>query len=186
MPNNTKQIISRNEYSTIISSQNNTESILRNEIQRLESKKSNMDEQEQNTNRMILLTRSYRDKQKAYLTIMGIIVITFGMALGIAFLQERVGYTNIFLDLLFIAFVVIGLVISLILYINIKRRSKVDFSQIDDMYLTSTSMNNDFDKNASSGNISSLTAEMCRGSECCGPGFQYNKEENVCELIKSQ
>lgn len=183
MASSTEQIITHDEYSTIVDSQNNTEDILKKEIQRMESKKSNMDEQEQNTNRMIFLTRSYRDKQKAYLTIMGVIVITFGLALCIVFLQERIGYTNSFLDILLITLVVIGVMISLILYINIKRRNKLDFSKIDDVYLAPISSGNEFQNNASNGNIGALTADICRGPTCCGPGFKYNKDENVCILM---
>lgn len=184
MTNSVEQIISRDQYSSIVETQNATELVLKTEIQRLDSKKNNMDEKEQNARRMILMTRSYRDKQAAYLMILSIMVLSFGIGLCIVFLQERIGISNVFLDGLLIGIVTLGIVISILLYFDIKRRDKIDFSKLDSTQLESVSKDNQFQKSAEKGDLSSMAAALCRGSECCGPGFEYKEQENTCVLYE--
>jgi hypothetical protein len=182
MPDLIQEIISRDQYSAIVQSQNKTESVINHEIQRLESKKSNVDEKEENAKRMVLMMRTYRDKQKAFLTILTVLVFTFGIALCIVFLQERLGVTNTFLDILIVCIVTIGIVISIFMYFNIQRRDKIDFSKLDSAQMDSGAVNNDLQINAKKGDITGVSEALCRGSECCGPGFEYNEEENNCKL----
>jgi hypothetical protein len=182
MPNSIQEIISRDQYSTIVESQNKTESVIKHEIQRLDSKKHNMDEKEENRRRVVLMTRSYRDKQKAFLTILTVLVLTFGIALCVVFLQERIGVTNALLDIFIVCIVTFGIVISIFIYFDIQRRDKLDFSKLDSAQMESGATKNNLETSEKKGDISGISDALCRGSECCGPGFEYNEDENTCML----
>ena len=104
------EIISSENYGKIVKQQRKSKNVLMHELERLQSKKANIDEQEQNAKRMILLNRSYRDKQKSYLIMMTIFLVILGLCLLVIFLQQRMGFSSAIMDWALIFVIGIGIV----------------------------------------------------------------------------
>ena len=182
------EIISDQQYGQIIRQQNQYNNIIKQETRRLQSKKDNMDVERHNADRMILLNNSYKEKQKHYLILLIVVLLTFGISLAIVFLQERLGYSTVVMDWLVILIVALGIITSFNLFNNILKRDNVDFtklSQYDNSVLLPVSSigeaNNKYEEKARAGQISEASAEACRGPDCCGPGYNWMSGNNICE-----
>ena len=182
------EIISNEQYDLISNQQSQSKKIVAKEINRLQRKKDNMDVERHNADRMILLNNSYKEKQKHYLILLVIILLTFGISLAIVFLQERLGYSTTVMDWLIIFVVAIGIISAFNLLSNILMRDNIDFnklSQYDNSILLPTSSigesNNTYDEKAKAGQISEASAEACRGPDCCGPGYTWISGANQCQ-----
>lgn len=182
------EIISNDQYDLISNQQRHSKKIVAKEINRLQQKKNNMDVERHNADRMILLNNSYKEKQKHYLILLVIILLTFGISLAIVFLQERLGYSTTVMDWLIIFVVAIGIISAFNLLNNILMRDNIDFnklSQYDNSILLPTSSigdsNNNYDEKAKAGQISEASAEACRGPDCCGPGYTWDSGANQCK-----
>ena len=124
------EIISDQQYSQIIQQQNQYNNIVKRETRRLQSKKDNMDVERHNADRMILLNNSYKEKQKHYLILLVVVLLTFGISLAIVFLQERLGYSTVVMDWLIIIVVALGIITSFNLFNNILKRDNIDFTKL--------------------------------------------------------
>lgn len=168
------EIISPENYSKTINQQKKSDIVMTHELERLQSKKANIDEQEQNAKRMILLNRSYRDKQKSYLIMMTIFLVILGLCLLVIFLQQRMGFSSAIMDWILILIIGIGIVSVYYAYINIWIRDKVDFSKLNSSSLASPSeFEDEYAEQKEKGDLTGMTVNLCKGEACCGPGFSY-------------
>lgn len=171
------EIISSENYSKTINQQKKSDIVLTHELERLQSKKANIDEQEQNAKRMILLNRSYRDKQKSYLIMMTIFLVILGLCLLVIFLQQRMGFSSAIMDWILILIIGIGIVSVYYAYINIWIRDKVDFSKLNNSSLASPSeFKDEYAEQKEKGDLTGMTVNLCKGEACCGPGFSYETD----------
>jgi hypothetical protein len=169
-----EEIISNSQFRKIASEQKAAGDVLDLEYNRLVSKKANMDAEIQNANRMILLNQTYRDRQKKYLILLTLFILTFGACLFIVFLQERLGYSSAIMDWILVFIVAIGFISAYFLYQNILSRDKIDFSKIqDEALIDPKEVDESYEDAAKKGDISTLTVESCKNEACCGPGYEY-------------
>jgi hypothetical protein len=180
------EIISNEGVSMIQEKQRYAKGIVADEINRLQLKKDNMDFQTSNADRMIVLNQSFRDRQQQYLMIMFLFLVTFGISLAIVFLQEKLGITSIFMDLLLIIIVGTGLFLGVYMISNILVRDPIEFSKLKQ---TGGILRSVPEKSSvaaanaaasASGDLTRAVATVCRGAECCGPGFTYNTGTKQC------
>jgi hypothetical protein len=176
-------IITHDQHTKMVNKQRETQNVIKTELDRLNTKKSNMDADEYNANRIILLNESYREKQRLYLVLMATLLITFGLSLILVFFQERLGYSSIFIDTLIVIILVSGFISVYYQYENIQSRDKIDFSKLSNTMLLHPSEfeKDDYGKAKASGDISAMSASICKGSVCCGPGLTYNTNAHICE-----
>ena len=180
MPN-IAEIISNEDYTKLVNRQKETQSFLEIEIQRLESKKANMDDKEENAKRLILLNTSYRDKQNKYLVLMTLFVLIFGACLILVFMQERLGYSSGMIDWILIFIVGIGFISAYYLFQNIQSRDAIDFSKLNDtMLLPPEKMKDGLAEEKKKGDLTGIASELCRGEECCGPGYIFHTTNKKC------
>lgn len=178
-----QNIISHDQHAKMMNKQKQTQLTLQTEIERLDTKKASIHAYEQNAKRSVLLDQSYKEKQKMYLILMMTFVIMFGLCLIIFFVQERLGYSSVFLDLLIIFILASGFISAYFQYESIQIRDKIDFSKLNDTMLIHPSKfkENDYTEAKKDGKISDMSASICKGAECCGPGFVYDTDLNKCK-----
>jgi len=184
---NPANIITNDDYKLVNSKQNQVKSILETEIDRITLKKTNMDIEKFNAERMILLNESYRDKQKQYIFLLVLFIVTFAICLALVYFQERLGYSSIFMDVLIFLVVASGFITAFTTIQGIFRRDKIDFSHIsqnasgmiDPKQIDANKENKDA---LIKGDISTANDTACKGAECCGPGFTYDTTNKKCKI----
>lgn len=178
-----QNIISHDQHAKMMNKQKRTQLTLKTEIERLDTKKANINAYEQNAKRSILLNQSYKEKQKMYLILLVTFVIMFGLCLILFYVQERLGYSSVFFDLLILLILVSGFISAYFQYESIQVRDKIDFSKLNDTMLLHPSKfkENDYNEAKQGGKISEMSASICKGAECCGPGFIYDTDLNKCK-----
>ena len=175
-------IISNEDYTKLSQKQQQTNNIVKMELDRLYSKKANMDEKEDNATRLILMHRTQRDKQQQYLVLMTMFILIFGICLILLFMQEKMGIGKGMIDLVVIVLVVIALVTGYFMLMDIWKMDANDFSKLNSTILTPVNkMKDPWKIEQEKGDLSAMASEMCRGEQCCGPGFTYNTNKNKCE-----
>jgi hypothetical protein len=181
------QIINNEGVNMIKGKQNESKRIVLTEIERLKVKKSNMDAERNNADRMILLNQSFRDRQQQYLMIVFLFLFVFVISLAIVFFQEKLGITTIFMDLLLIVIVGSAIFYAVFMFSDIFSRDPVDFSKIRQEggnlknVLKLQDKANAANKDAlAKGALTQAIGTTCVGAECCGPGFTWNAETNMC------
>jgi hypothetical protein len=178
-------IIDNKDYDRVTELQKFSQMVVEDEIKRLDSKKNNIDSVESNKARMILLNRSYQDRQRQYLLIMVLFVSIFLACLVIVFLQERLGYTSVMMDFLLVFVIGIGGISAFFLYTNILNRDKLDFSKMNEDGLLQP--NDIIDSitaatDVASGDLIPLSVKECVGAECCkNPGYSYDTVNKKCK-----
>lgn len=153
--------------------QKNNLDILKRENDRMINKEKNMDTKISNAKRILLLSQSYRDRQRMYTFIALVIVF---MAI-LVFLIQKLMPNSMFKNLFILAVLLIGIFYIINLGVTINRRDSVDFSKLSD---ASTSMFIDDPKTSGGGASLNNNGTVCVGEACCGPGFTYNGK--VCVL----
>jgi len=178
-------IINNEDYDRVTGLQNFSKMVMEKEIKRLDAKKANIDSEESNKKRMILLNRTYQDKQRQHLLLMFLFLLIFLACLVIVFLQERLGYTSVMMDFMLVLVITIGGVSAFFLIMNILSRDKLDFSKISEDGLMQPKEIIDLTKaktDVASGDLIPLSKD-CVGADCCSsPGFEYDKSSGVCKL----
>lgn len=160
------EIINNEQINLIKKNQAETLNLVNDERKRLMLKKSNMDADADNAERMLLLNQSYRDRQYQYLVIMVLFLIVFGICLAIVVLQNKFGYSSIFMDVLIVVVIGSGMVTAFFMISNIFIRDKIAFDKLGqdggnliDLTKLSASTN--------AGINGSGTTSVCKGAACC-------------------
>ena len=178
------KIIKNDDYDRVSGLQNFSQLVMENEIKRLDSKKSNIDSEESNKERMILLNRSYQDRQRQNLLLMFLFLLIFLACLVIVFFQERLGYSSVMMDFLLVFVIFVGGISAYFVYMNILSRDKLDFSKMNEDGLLMPKEIIDSvtaAKDVESGDLIPLSKE-CVGAECCKhPGYKYDAADNECK-----
>jgi hypothetical protein len=167
-------IISNEDYNKVHRQQIGANDIIKNEQDRLQLKKEQMDSQKHTLSRMLLMNQSYSSRMRDYIILLFIVLIVSGSSFLIIFAQKYLGYTSILLDFLLFLIIGIGIISVFNTIVDIKRRDGIQYDEIQQSKMVSTSH---FDKqggNKESRNIISLSNETCKAAECCGPGYYYD------------
>lgn len=166
--------------------QTEVQSILDREKQRLDDKKNSVDAAYVGQKRMIDLTTSATNKNKAYNLILIIVVITLLAVLGIKQFYDNGIIPNTVLDIMNIIILAVGIIYAVVLYLDASSRSNMDFDQIAldaPKQKSPDEIAADRAAQLSSGNLSAATAAAnagCVGAQCCPTGSTFNEYHKIC------
>jgi hypothetical protein len=162
--------------------------VLNDEVTRINDRKTAIDNAEEERKRIIALTSSATERQRAYNTIYAVIV---AMLLGVVIIKMLYRFEfvpDFVLDILIAAVVSAGLIYSLLLYSDIMRRSNMDFSQIDfgDAPAKSQAqLDQELKDKIASGNLGGIASDLeeiasKNDGKCNSAETIYNKNYGVC------
>jgi hypothetical protein len=155
--------------------------VLSDEVDRVNDRKTAIDNAEDERKRIIALTSSATERQRAYNTIYAVIV---AMLLGVVIIKMLYRFEfvpDVVLDILIAVVVSAGLIYSLLLYSDIMRRNNMNFSEIDfgDAPTKSQAqLDKEFKDKISSGNLGGIASE--NDGKCNSADTIYNKMYGVC------
>jgi hypothetical protein len=155
--------------------------VLSDEVDRVNDRKTAIDNAEDERKRIIALTSSATERQRAYNTIYAVIV---AMLLGVVIIKMLYRFEfvpDVVLDILIAVVVSAGLIYSLLLYSDIMRRNNMNFSEIDfgDAPTKSQAqLDKEFKDKISSGNLGGIASE--NDGKCNSAETIYNKMYGVC------
>ena len=153
--------------------------IVDREKQRLDKRKKIIDDAYMGQRRMVELTDSVTAKNQAYNYMLFIVVLIIFSYLGIKLLKSMEIVPTLVLEILNILIISIGIIYCIYLYIDIKRRYKMDFNQVtlqEPPAKSQDQLKKDMDANVKSGNL--LGVASSQGS--CQPDHIYNKKYKIC------
>ncbi len=165
--------------------------ILNTETKRLTDKRTAIDNAEAERKRIIALSTSSVERQRA----MNIIYIVFAAMLLVIVLIKLLYRFEIvpdtILDLLIAITIAAGIIYCSILYADILRRSDMDFSQIDltePAPKTAEQLQKENDNRIQSGDLSAIQSgiqsDRCVGGNCCPADTFFNAKYNFCVPTK--
>lgn len=168
--------------------QQEVKAILDRENARLTNRKTAIDKAYDGQKRMVALTDSVTAKNRAYNMILFVLVVVLLCVFLIKLVNSFELIPSTLVDILIVIVVSIGLIICVYFYIDIKRRSNMDFNQItlaEPAKKTPDQIQKEAEQNAKSGNLGALVqnsnaASGCKGSACCPTGTTFNEKFNIC------
>ena len=155
--------------------------VLNDEVDRVNDRKTAIDNAEEERKRIIALTSSATERQRAYNTMYVVIV---AMLLGVVIIKMLYRFEfvpDFVLDILIAVVVSAGLIYSLLLYSDIMRRSNMDFSQIDFGGVPAKSqaqLDQELKDKIASGNLGGIASE--NDGKCNSAETIYNKKYGIC------
>jgi len=157
--------------------------LLESEVDRLNDRKTAIDNAEEERNRVISLTTSAVERQKAYNNLYIVLVIMLVVVVFIKLLYQFELVPNTLLDIIITFVIAGGLIYSIMLYDDIEKRSKFDFSQIN-LGKIPVKSQDQIDKDFKSGNLGAIASNnqqgKCNGASCCTSDQTYNEKYSVC------
>jgi hypothetical protein len=157
--------------------------LLDSEVDRLNDRKTAIDNAEEERKRVISLTTSAVERQKAYNNLYIVLVIMLVVVVFIKLLYQFELVPNTLLDVIITFVIAGGLIYSIMLYDDIERRSKFDFSQIN-LGKIPVKSQDQIDKDFKSGNLGAIASNnqqgKCNGASCCTSDQTYNEKYSVC------
>ena len=157
--------------------------LLDSEVDRLNDRKTAIDNAEEERKRVINLTTSAVERQKAYNNLYIVLVIMLVVVVFIKLLYQFELVPNTLLDVIITFVIAGGLIYSIMLYDDIEKRSKFDFSQIN-LGKIPVKSQDQIDKDFKSGNLGAIASNnqqgKCNGAGCCSSDQTYNEKYSVC------
>lgn len=167
-------VISNQEHAKLKAIQQENTGIIKKELNRLKLKEDNINSRAQNAERMILLNQSYHDRQKKYLILIMIFVLTFAVCAVVIFTQQRIGIKKTTLDIVLIVTIVIGIVSAYYTYDDILSRDKIQFSKLNMDHVSIIDPDKIKDRiqdaKKNEGKVVSTETTGCYGASCCDHG----------------
>ena len=164
--------------------QKEVKTILNRENARLTNRKIAIDAAYDGQKRMINLTNSITAKNQAYNYMLLIVVLTLFGFLLIKMLYSVEAIPSFLLDILSVAVISIGIIYCFYLFIDIKRRSNMDFNQVslaEPANKTPHQITKEQQANVKSGNLLKINnVDNCQGSTCCPSDSTFNDKYKIC------
>lgn len=163
-----------NAVSAVLTKQKQVNNILQSELDRLNSKKDQLANAQKGQMRVLMMNESYRKRQAEYTKL--IIAVVFVFALVIVMRYMRV-FFNVLPDavytLLHILLFASVIIYSMITYVNVNSREKINFDRLDlpGPKIESTA---DFVKRNEAAKLAGdllgvSNSNLCKGAACCNP-----------------
>jgi hypothetical protein len=172
--------------SAVLTKQKQVNNILQSEMNRLNDKKTQLDNARKGQMRVLMMNESYRKRQSEYLKLITAVVVVF--ALVIVMRYTRV-YFNVLPDavytLLHILLFASLIIYSLITYINVNSREKINYDRLS-LPSPVIELSADFKKrNAAAQKAGDLlgvsNSDLCKGAACCTDGLTiWDKDTGKC------
>ena len=167
-------VISNQEHAKLKAIQQENTGIIKKELNRLKLKEDNITSRAQNAERMILLNQSYHDRQKKYLILIMIFVLTFAVCAFVTFTQQRLGIKKTTLDIVLIVTIVVGIISAYYTYDDILSRDKIQFSKLNMEHVSIIDPDKIKDRiqdaKKNEGKVVSTETTGCYGVSCCDYG----------------
>jgi len=179
-------VISNQEHTELKSLQERGINIIDSEYNRLKQKEDNIISRQQNAERMILLNQTYSERQKQYLILMSIFIITLSISLVIVFIQQRSSEKSTILDVSLIIVIVVGIVSAYYAYLDILGRDRININSLNMNHVSiatpeAKAKSEEANKQKlSEGKILEVNQGTCYGSACCTykDASEYNAQPN--------
>jgi hypothetical protein len=178
-----------NAVSAVLTKQKQVNNILTSEINRLKVKKEQIDNARQGQMRVLMMNESYRKRQSEYMKLIIAVVVVFALVIVMR-------YTRVFFNvlpeavytLLHILLFASVIIYSMITYVNVSSREKINFDRLDipGPKIESTA---DFNaRNAAAklaGDLLGVSdSDLCKGAACCTAGAtEWNLIDQKCVKI---
>ena len=174
------------DVSAVLTKQKQVNNILQSELDRLSTKKEQLDEAQKGQMRVLMMSESYRKRQAEYTKITIAIVIVFAVVIILRYVREIFNILpDAFYTLLHILLFAGVIIYSVIIYINVSSREKINFDRLD-IPGPKTESKADFEKrNAAaikSGDLLGVSnSNLCKGAACCTVGdTKWDSEKQKC------
>jgi hypothetical protein len=168
-----------------ITNQNDMLNIVNLENKRLTDKKAQVDTALQSQQRAISLNDSYRQRYAQYINIIIVIVVCLIMMIAVNMLGNLFTSVPSFIfDIVIFVIFIVGVYLCYSIFIQINRRSKMDFSKLDIQGLNiqgNAAVVAAQTKAASIGDLlGTINLDYCVGSDCCSDGTYWDSGNAVC------
>ena len=182
----TKLATNTNSVLPSLTYQSDVKTILDKEKARLDARQGNINSAYAGQKRMVDLTTSATKRGKAYNMILIIFVVSLLIVLGIKQFYDNGIVPNTVLDILNILILAGSVIYCVLLYLDISKRSNMDFDRIDlgdPTQKTQAELEADRLSKLSAGSLSDATAGAnagCVGAQCCPVGSTFNEYNHIC------
>ncbi len=167
----------------VLERQNDMLTIVNTEQERLNQKTADIDNAMVGKQRAVQLNNSYRQKYRAMMKIVFVIIVTLLLFILITFLSQKYPFIPSFVfEILSIIIISFGIFIIYFMSLNILRRSPTYFDQL---YLQSPATGGTFDTTKGSPTnwqdlTGGLNLNQCIGSTCCDVGTHWDAGNVRC------
>jgi len=169
--------------SAVLTKQKQVNNILQSEIDRLTVKKVQIDNAQQGQMRVLMMNESYRKRQAEYTKL--IIAVVFVFALVIVMRYMRVFFNvlpDIVYTLLHILLFASVIIYSMITYVNVNSREKINFDRLD-LPAPKIESTTDFDERNTAAKLAGdllgvSNSNLCKGAACCSDTQEFT--DNKC------
>ena len=175
-------IIDSETYQKYSDYQTSVKEITELELSRIQSKKAQLSEQEDNASRMVLLNTSYRDKQKQYVLMILVIVLTSLFIFALFMLKSFFNIQSQIIEILILIGLVGGILSVVFIYLDILSRDNIYFDKLNKNSLLKVSDMSGNNVNLNKPTTRITTGITCKGAACCGPGYKYDNSTNKCKV----
>jgi len=182
---NTSISLASDNVAKTITNQNDMLRIVNLENQRLTDKKTQVDTALQSQQRAISLNDSYRQRYAQYINIIIVIVVCLILMIAINMLGKMfVSVPSFIFDIVIFFIFIVGVYLCYSIFMQINRRSKMDFSKLDIQGLNiqgNAAVVAARAKSASIGDLlGTINLDYCVGSDCCSDGTYWDSGNAVC------
>lgn len=163
---------------TTLTDQQEVQQILDRERDRLDERQMAIEAAYEGQQRMVTLSSSLSEKQKAYNYMIIVIVLMMLVYVGIKMLKSFAFVPDFILDIILIAVLAAGIIYCFYLYVDIRRRSNMDFNQITLAKPVEKSVD-EINKEKKDAIKAGDLMKLSSGSSCPW-GTTYNEKYKVC------
>jgi len=174
------------KVSAVLTKQKQVNNILQTELDRLSIKKEQLDEAEKGQMRVLMMNESYRKRQAEYTKITIAVVFVFAVVIILRYVREIFNILpDAFYTLLHILLFAGVIIYSVIIFINVSSREKINFDRLD-IPGPKTESKADFEKRNSaaikSGDLLGVSnSNLCKGAACCDDDQVFDVSYNKCK-----
>lgn len=173
--------------SAVLTKQKQVNNILQSELDRLNIKKVQIDNAQKGQMRVLMMNESYRKRQAEYTKLIIAVAFVFALVIVIRYMRE---FFDVLPDIVYTLVHILlfaGVIIySMITYINVSSREKINFDRLD---IPGPKIESKSDYDARN-NAAKLTgdllgvsdSDLCKGAACCTAGQTvWSSANQKCE-----